>query len=56
MMFGASQSVPSSEIVASADDQTTAAASDSDAEPIDADVPLPPHRPRRLGRTITANR
>lgn len=55
MMFGASQSVPSSEIVASADDQTAAAA-DSEAEPIDADVPLPPHRPRRLGRTITANR
>ncbi|MBV8849102.1 MAG: lytic transglycosylase domain-containing protein [Methylobacteriaceae bacterium] len=50
MIFGASTSVPSSEPVAVADAQPNADA----VEPIVPDVPLPPHRPRHLGRTLTA--
>jgi hypothetical protein len=54
MMFGSSTSVPTSDVVAAADVQAEAA--DDVAEPGIADVPLPPHRPRHLGRTLTANR
>jgi soluble lytic murein transglycosylase-like protein len=54
MMFGSSTSVPTSD-VAAADVQGDAAAEDA-AEPAFADVPLPPHRPRHIGRTLTANR
>jgi soluble lytic murein transglycosylase-like protein len=54
MMFGSSTSVPTSD-VAAADVQGDAAADDA-AEPAFADVPLPPHRPRHIGRTLTANR
>jgi hypothetical protein len=53
MIFGASTSVPSSEPVAVADAEPDATAVDA-IEPIAADVPLPPHRPRHLGRTLTA--
>jgi soluble lytic murein transglycosylase-like protein len=55
MMFGSSTSVPTSDVVAAADVQGDAAADDA-AEPGFADVPLPPHRPRHIGRTLTANR
>jgi hypothetical protein len=54
MMFGSSTSVPTSDVVAAADVQAEAV--DDAAEPGIADVPLPPHRPRHLGRTLTANR
>ena len=53
MMFGASPSVSDDQYAAPAD----ASASDDgaeDAELVFADVPLPPHRPPHLGRTITA--
>jgi soluble lytic murein transglycosylase-like protein len=55
MMFGTSQTVPSSELVATADDQTVAAVEET-AEPIQVKIPLPPHRPRHLAQTVTANR
>jgi soluble lytic murein transglycosylase-like protein len=53
MMFGSSTSVPTSDVVVAADVQGDAAA-DVAAEAGIADVPLPPHRPRHLGRTLTA--
>jgi soluble lytic murein transglycosylase-like protein len=55
MMFGASPSVSTDQYVATAN----ASGLDDGAEeatPVFADVPLPPHRPRHLGRTVTANR
>jgi soluble lytic murein transglycosylase-like protein len=52
MMFGASPTVPTDQFVASA----LASAEDGaeDDAPVLVHVPLPPHRPRHLGRTITA--
>jgi hypothetical protein len=54
MIFGAQPTVATDQFVA------TASAADEDgaeeAAPILADVPLPPHRPRHLGVTVTANR
>ena len=53
MMFGVSPSVSADQYVATAD----ASATDDSGEEtalVFADVPLPPHRPRHLGRTITA--
>ncbi|MBV9064961.1 MAG: lytic transglycosylase domain-containing protein [Methylobacteriaceae bacterium] len=52
MMFGAAPSVSADQYTATTD----AAAPDEGAEDatLFADVPLPPHRPRHLGRTITA--
>jgi hypothetical protein len=52
MMFGASPSMQANEFVATA---VESAAYDAE-EGVLEDVPLPPRRPRHLGRTVTANR
>jgi hypothetical protein len=54
MMFGASPSMQANEFVA-----TAAGSAADDAEEgalVLEHVPLPPRRPRHLGRTVTANR
>jgi hypothetical protein len=52
MMFGASPTVPTDQFVATASPSAEDGAEDD--APVFAHVPLPPHRPRHLGRTITA--
>lgn len=56
MMFGASPSVSADQYVATADLAATAEDGGEDAAPVLADIPLPPHRPRHLGHTVTARR
>jgi soluble lytic murein transglycosylase-like protein len=52
MMFGASPSMQADQFVATA----SAAEDVEDAAPLLEKVPLPPRRPRHLGRTVTAHR
>jgi hypothetical protein len=57
MMFGASPSLATADqFVVTADAAAIAEEGGEEAAPVLADVPLPPHRPRHLGRTITARR
>jgi soluble lytic murein transglycosylase-like protein len=56
MIFGASPSVSADQYVATADASAVAEDGGDDAASVFADVPLPPHRPRHLGHTVTARR
>jgi hypothetical protein len=54
MIFGASPTLQTDQFAATASAAEDAAAADD--APVLADVPLPPRRPRHVGRTVTANR
>jgi hypothetical protein len=54
-IFGASPTLQTDQFAATASAAEDAAAA-ADGAPVLADVPLPPRRPRHLGRTVTANR
>jgi soluble lytic murein transglycosylase-like protein len=54
MIFGASPTLQTDQFAATASAAEDATAADD--APVLADVPLPPRRPRHVGRTITANR
>ncbi|MBV9393192.1 MAG: lytic transglycosylase domain-containing protein [Methylobacteriaceae bacterium] len=56
IMFGASPSISADQYVATADLAATVDDGGEDAAPVLAEVPLPPHRPRHLGHTVTARR
>jgi Transglycosylase SLT domain len=56
MIFGASPSVSGDQFAATADASVIAEESAEDSAAILADVPLPPRRPRHVGRTVTAHR
>jgi soluble lytic murein transglycosylase-like protein len=56
MMFGASPSMSADQYVATANPSAIAEEDGEDAAAVFADLPLPPHRPRHLGHTVTARR
>lgn len=56
MIFGASPTISADQFAATADASAMADESAEDSGPVVDDVPLPPRRPRHIGRTVTAHR